>query len=569
MPMTSTRGASALRARLFAFAIATLLGAVSAAPSHAGPGHDHGPPAPAASAPASPRVTADSESYQFVGIVEGAVLVIYLDRFADNSPVLEAQVEVTIGDTVAKAERQKNGTYEVASPLLRRPGTHEVLVQISEGTVNDLLVGSLRIPAPVADTHGFDHGIFAHVGEAARATLGSIRSLAWLLGGAVAVFGLALYVKRRRRALATVLILLSAVALGTTMALAGPGHDHGAAPSSPANGNAPQRLPDGTVFLPKPTQRLLEIRTRILEPQEQRQAVRFVGRVVADPNRSGVVQSTIAGRFLPPPGGLALIGTAVKAGDLMGRVAPSFISKDASDMAQTLGELEQQIALVRTKLARQETLLDKNVVAAAAVEEIRIQLDGLLKRRSELLAAKVAPQDLRAPVDGIVTAMRVVPGKVVSESDVLFEIIDPKNLMVEALVFDHQHAGSIEDAVSSTSDGAHFKLRFVGRNRALQQQYTVLKFEVIDPSPVLNIGTPVTVTGHIGKPVTGIVLPRKAMAQAPNGQTVVFRHKEPEIFEPLAVRFEPFGPGSVLITNGVARGDKIVVEGAPLVNQVR
>ena len=50
------------------------------------------------------------------------------------------------------------------------------------------------------------------------------------------------------------------------------------------------------------------------------------------------------------------LGMRVKAGDLVGSVAPSFVSKDASDMAQkTLGEPStKQISLARTKLARQE-----------------------------------------------------------------------------------------------------------------------------------------------------------------------------------------------------------------------
>jgi hypothetical protein len=92
---------------------------------------------------------------------------------------------------------------------------------------------------------------------------------------------------------------------------------------------------------------------------------------------------------------------------------------------------------------------------------------------------------------------------------------------------------------------------------------------VLDPNPALNVGTPVTITGRLGTPVTGIILPRAAIAQAPNGQMVVFSQKEPEIFEPKAIRFEPFDAGSVFVQAGVARGDKIVVQGAQLVNQVR
>ncbi|MGD9803865.1 MAG: efflux RND transporter periplasmic adaptor subunit [Hyphomicrobiaceae bacterium] len=557
------------RRALFLLVFASGLAGPIAHSANAHSGHDHEAPSTTGAAPISPRITAVSETFQFVGIAEGEVLVIYLDRFSDNAPVTSAKLEVTIGDTASFAELQKNGTYEVSSKLLKQTGSHEVLINIVDGNTTDLLAGSITIPSPHHSAEGFDHGIWAHVAELVGASQGSLKQAGWIAGGGFGFFGIALLLARRRRALAAILVLLSVAVVSTTAAFAGPDHDHRTEPVSGAAGNAPQRLPDGTILLPKPTQRLLEIRTRIVQPENHRRAIHFVGRVVANPNRSGVVQSTMAGRYLPPPGGLSLIGATINAGDLMGSVAPSFISKDASDMTQTLGDLEQQIALARSKLSRQENLLDKKVVAEAAVEEIRIQLDGLLKRRKELLSAKIEPEELRAPVDGVITAVRVVAGQVVSQTDILFEIVDPKSLMVEALIFDQSQTDEFEDAVSSTSNNVRSKLRFVGRSRALQQQYAILKFEVVDPSPSLNIGTPVTITGYAGAPIEGIVIPRAAVAQAPNGQMIVFRHKEPEIFEPRAVRYEPFGPDSVRITAGLKPDDKIVIEGAPLVNQVR
>ena len=69
--------------------------------------------------------------------------------------------------------------------------------------------------------------------------------------------------------------------------------------------------------------------------------------------------------------------------------------------------------------------------------------------------------------------------------------------------------------------------------------------------------------------MTGIVLPRSALAQAPNGQTVVFSHKEPEIFLSRPVRFEPSTRRTYWLLAGVRAGEKIVVQNAPLLNQVR
>ena len=80
-----------------------VFGASEPTPAHEG--HDHAAETrrrrPGA---ASPRVVATSETYQFVGIVEGEVLVIYLDRADDNTPVTTATIEVSLDGEPFKAE---------------------------------------------------------------------------------------------------------------------------------------------------------------------------------------------------------------------------------------------------------------------------------------------------------------------------------------------------------------------------------------------------------------------------------------------------------------------------------
>lgn len=556
--------------RAIAFACITgaalLFVAAGRAPAHEG--HEHAPPPAAGTSPASPRVVASSERYQLVGIVEGEVLAVYLDRTEDNAPVATATIEISIDGQPFKAELQeKSAIYEVTAPLLRKPGSYEVLVDLSEGSVRDLLVGTLRIPPPASQT-----------GDGRR-SMGQIATdmLAVLPGGrtAVSFAGILLLVAAAGGALLSgrrkLLIIPAAIVgliLASAVAWAHEDHDHGPDLSA-SPGNSPSRRPDGSLFVPKPTQRLLEIRTRVASIESRVKTVRFNGRIVANPNRSGVVQSTLQGRYEAPVGGVPPLGTKVKAGDLLGRVAPAFAFIDSSDMAQTLGTLDQEIAVNRRKLARQEQLLASNVVARAAVEELRLQVEGLEKRRGELLAAKARPEDLRAPVDGVIATTKVVSGQVVAPSDQLFQIIDPTSLLVEALVFDQIDLDAVDEATASLGGNMAIRLKFMGRGRTLQQQYSILQFQIVEPHAPLNVGAPVTVIASNGEPVSGIVLPRSALAQAPSGQTVVFSHKEPEIFVPRAVRVEPFDGDSVLVTAGIAAGERIVVRNAPLLNQVR
>jgi membrane fusion protein, heavy metal efflux system len=561
--------ARGLRASALGCAAAAALLLACPAPAAAHEGHDHGEtPHATAPVPGSPRVVATSERYQLVGIVEGEVLVVYLDGADDNAPVTRATMEVSLDGEPFKAEvQEKSATYEVTAPLLRKPGSYEVLVTLNEGGTQDLLVGTLAIPATSGAAGTGDRSLASVATEVMESLAGGRKGIAFagivLLAAAA---GGALLSGRRKLLIVPAAIL--GLVLATAMAWAHEGHDHGP-DLSVSTGNSPHRRPDGTLFVPKPTQRLLEIRTRVAAVESRPRTVRFHGRIVPNPNRSGVVQSTLQGRYEAPEGGVPPLGAKVKAGDHMGRVAASFASIDSSDMMQTMGALDQEIALNRRKLSRQEQLLASNAVAKAAVEDTRIQIEGLEKRRQELLAARVRPEDLRAPVTGVIAATRVVAGQVVSPSDQLFQIIDPGSLMVEALVFDQVNPDAVQEAIAIVGGDASIKLKFIGRSRALQQQYSLLQFQVLDARAHLNAGTPVTVIATTGERAAGIVLPRAALAQAPSGQTVVFSHKEPEVFVPRPVRVEPLDSDNVLITAGIAEGERIVVRNAPLLNQVR
>ena len=109
--------------------------------------------------------------------------------------------------------------------------------------------------------------------------------------------------------------------LTTPLAQAGDGHDHGDAPPA-ASGNGPRRLPDGSVFLPKPAQRQIGVRTLQVEAGELPKATELTAKVVMDPNAGGKVQAIVAGRVTPGPRGLPLPGQAVKKGEVLAYVTP-------------------------------------------------------------------------------------------------------------------------------------------------------------------------------------------------------------------------------------------------------
>jgi len=58
-------------------------------------GHSHGAPVPLpVSQGVTPRATAATEEFEIVISLEGKKMVVHVDRFASNEPVIQAKVEI-------------------------------------------------------------------------------------------------------------------------------------------------------------------------------------------------------------------------------------------------------------------------------------------------------------------------------------------------------------------------------------------------------------------------------------------------------------------------------------------
>src|SRR4051812_41557179 len=115
---------------------------------------------------------------------------------------------------------------------------------------------------------------------------------------------------------------------------------------------------------------------------------------------------------------------------------------------------------------------------------------------------------------------------------------DPKGLWVEALVYNQLNPAQIKDASANASDGTPLTLTVQGISRTLQGQANVVHFAIQNPPPSINVGQPVTVAAKDGAAVEGIIVPREAVVRGSNGESLVWRHTDPERFEPRPVRTE-------------------------------
>jgi membrane fusion protein, heavy metal efflux system len=236
-------------------------------------------------------------------------------------------------------------------------------------------------------------------------------------------------------------------------------------------------------------------------------------------------------------------------------------------MRQRQGELDQQISIVDRRLKRQESLAPSGAVAQAQVEETRLELQGLRERRASLDKIRREPEELIAPVAGVIADGRPVAGQIVQSNAVIFQIVDPAKLWIEALSF--QSLRDIKMASAKTAAGSPLVIAFRGSGLADRSQSIPVHFAIEKGAEGLRAGEFVTVFAQTGNGKDGIALPRGAVIRAANGQDFIYEHVGAERFEARPVRIEPLDGERVLIVAGIDAGKRIVVQGAELVGHVR
>lgn len=339
-----------------------------------------------------------------------------------------------------------------------------------------------------------------------------------------------------------------------------------AAGAMPAEAASAQRLPDGSLFVPKAVQRQLGLRHEVSEIRELAATVEFNGKVIADPNAGGRIQATQSGRIEPGPKGLPTLGQKVARGQVLAFLRPTANSIERGNQQDRFAELDAQYAIAERKLARYEQL--EGAVPQKEIEAARFEAEALKKRRAAVGASFGASEPLRAPVAGTIAAANVVAGQVVEAKEVLFEVVDPARLAVEALTYDPALVDGIGEA-SASLPGGTLRLQFLGGGRLLREQAMPLLFRVAAQDAPVAVGQPLKVIARTSRSIKGAAVPQSALVKNGAGETVVWVHVEAERFAPHKVSFQPLDATTVAVTSGLRNRDRFVTDGASLLAQVR
>lgn len=172
-----------------------------------------------------------------------------------------------------------------------------------------------------------------------------------------------------------------------------------------------------------------------------------------------------------------------------------------------------------------------------------------------------------APADGVVASAQVLAGQIVESRDVLFEVVHPDRMLIEASSPDPSLAGRIQSA--SLAQAPAVQLTVVGAARSLRDGALPVLFQAKGQSLPLAIGQPVTVLARVKATEKGIAVPAAALVRNPANETVVWIKSGAMRFIAQPVEAKPIDAHTVVVTKGLSAENRVVVSGAALINQIR
>ncbi|NQD36964.1 HlyD family efflux transporter periplasmic adaptor subunit [Permianibacter sp. IMCC34836] len=552
-------------------------------------GEDH---ADEKATPTNPLITGSGSRASLQGEYAEAVLVaqpeqltLWLDEADSNAP-LQAELQLQIDGTVFDLHSDTIGVYQttLASPLTAGP--HPVVLSMIAGDQSELLSGTLQIGASEApdSTHSWSPWW-------------------WLL--TVPVIALLVFTLRRRSAQKpqrfdrpheqhaqerqqqreradsdnqhgnrNLLIILVAVLVSMPLqrAFGHGGEDH--ADEKPAsiavNGDAPKRLPDGSLFVPKSAQRLLNVRTERVQVADHAVSLRLNGQVIADPNGSGLVQAPQAGRVLPVQNRLPALGSKVRAGETLALLEPVISQSERANLTGELARVDAALTAASQRLERLNGIRDS--VPRRDYEQASVDVAGLRAQQQALRDSLQAKLPLRAPIAGVISDTSVVAGSQVEAGHTVFEIVSSNARVIEAAAYDDRYLQTVQSAVF-LHDGRQYPLRLLGIGRKLRDQAMPVQFQMQNSSGVssgeLAIGTIGTVLVASAEQHRGASVPQSALLRGDDGRAQVLIKIAPEQFRLLTVSSEPLPDNRALISSGLAGGERVVISNASLLQQIR
>lgn len=333
--------------------------------------------------------------------------------------------------------------------------------------------------------------------------------------------------------------------------------------------------PDSIVTLDSVAQRLAGIE---IVPVNAGSANALVanGTITYDANQVSVVASRVDARVLTVR---ADLGQSVGAGALLATLESPEVGAIRGDLERARSNVdiaqrnyEREKRLYEQQITPQKEMLE----AESAFRTAEADLRSAQARLSAIGATdegggRGATFGLASPVSGVVVERNASPGQSVGSSTNLFTVADLSNLWITVDVYEAD-LGRVRQGASATVMPSAFpnqqfqgRVTYAGGVVDTASRTFKVRVDVPNPNRLLRPGmfAQVRIQAVGGASVSGPISVPEVAVQDVNGKQVVFvATAAPGRFVVRAVTPGPRTGGSVVITQGLSAGERIVVKGA-------
>jgi cobalt-zinc-cadmium efflux system membrane fusion protein len=340
----------------------------------------------------------------------------------------------------------------------------------------------------------------------------------------------------------------------------------------------------GEIAFLKEQQWKMAFSTHVVAEAPLRRSISAFARVQARADGEVTVTAPATGRLIASSEPLPLVGTKVESGDLLARFVPRLEGgADVASLDLAVASARLDLEQATRERERLEGLFADGAVPERRVVEarheeamVRAALDAASRRTGQFRRVqrtggrgKGSSIEIRTPLSGSVLEVHGVAGALVEDGAPLFRVVDASSLWLSARVpeVDAPQIAEVggawfvppgsDEAVEVGADAIVTRGGIVDDDT---RTVTVV-FAVPNPEGELRVGSRVEARLVVGEPVTGPAVPTHAVL-FDAGLPIVFVQTGGESFERRQVRTGVRDRDLVEIVDGLALGERVVVEGA-------
>jgi len=327
----------------------------------------------------------------------------------------------------------------------------------------------------------------------------------------------------------------------------------------------------------------VEVEPLVIAPRAQAIMVDLPGRI--SPVRVAEVRARVAGivqkRHFEE-------GATVKEGDLLFTIEPAPLDAALGRARGALARAQAQVKQAQALVGRYQPLVKIEAVSKQEYDDAVAALQtARANQQSAEADVKTAQLDLgyasvRAPISGRIGRGLVTEGSLVGQGEstpmALIQQIDPiyadfrqpvnalLKLREAAAGGQMQAGGQAESAVSVRVDGTNYtaqgKLLFADVSVDPGTGQVLLRGEFSNPDGLLLPGMYVRVSSEQGRDQNAIFVPQRAVMRGADGQAKLLLVSAEGLAQERAVQTGAMQGTEWQITQGLAAGDKVIVDGA-------